>query len=303
MDRLLRQFLAVAEMGNVSLAAQAMNVSQPTVSVNMRKLEQQHGVPLFQRSSRGVILTEYGQILYEHVRVMARLDAHATAEIRARREIDRPTLKVATGFAWWPVAIREAVMAFRAEFPDTNLHVEICSSFDGLRYLLSGDAHVFFGSKVAAISGGLSFDFEKLFDVEDAYFARAGHPLSGREVERSDLAGYPRLDVAPVVNRHLGLVETPEAAPEPDWSHPLRAPLSTNSVTAGIELLRDSDAYLVYPVAVRPEFARRGVEMLNVRNRPRDRVDIGIYTLTEMSENSLVSAFLDRLRNRDWSLT
>ena len=298
----MRQFLAVAEMGNVSLAAQAMNVSQPTVSVNIRKLEEQHGVPLFSRSSRGVVLTEYGQILYEHVRVMARLDAHATAEIRARREIDRPALKIATGFAWWPFVIRETVMAFRAEFPEARLHVEICSSFDGLRHLLSGDAHLFIGSKVASISGGLSFDFEKLFDVEDAYFVRAGHPLMGRRIDRSDLSAFPRLDVAPVVNRHLGLVEVPSGVNEPDWSHPLQAPLSTNSVTAGIELLRDSDAYLVYPVAVRPEFARRGVEMLNVRNRPRDTVDIGVYTLTEMSENALAASFLERVRAQDWSM-
>ena len=42
-----------------SLAAEALNVSQPTVSVNIRKLEDAHGVALFQRSSRGVVLTDY----------------------------------------------------------------------------------------------------------------------------------------------------------------------------------------------------------------------------------------------------
>jgi DNA-binding transcriptional LysR family regulator len=105
----LRQFLAVAETGNVSLAAEAMNVSQPTVSVNLRKLEEAHGVALFRRSSRGVVLTDYGRILYEHARVMARLDAHAAAEIQARKLLDRPSLKIGCGHAWWPLFVRQTV--------------------------------------------------------------------------------------------------------------------------------------------------------------------------------------------------
>ncbi len=82
MDRRLRQFLAVAETGNVSAAAESLHVSQPTVSVNMRRLEEEHGVQFFKRSSRGVQLTDFGKVLYEHVKVMARLDDHAAAEIR-----------------------------------------------------------------------------------------------------------------------------------------------------------------------------------------------------------------------------
>lgn len=73
MDRKLLQFLAVAELGNISLASDRLNVSQSTVSTNLKQLEQDHGVALFHRSSRGVMLTKEGDILYEHVRVMARL--------------------------------------------------------------------------------------------------------------------------------------------------------------------------------------------------------------------------------------
>ena len=206
MDRRLRQFLTVAEMGNVSLAAEAMHISQPTVTVNIRKLEEEHGVALFNRSSRGVVLTEYGRILYEHVKVMARLDAHAAAEIRSRKLLDRPSLKVGSGFAWWSLLIREAIADFRQQYPDVTIHVEICSSFDGLRHLHGGDVQCFFGSKVTGISNASAFDFEKLFAVEDTFFVRDGHPLSGRQVHRSDLISFPRLDVAPLVNRHLGIV-------------------------------------------------------------------------------------------------
>ncbi len=301
MDRRLRQFLAVADMGNVSQAAEAMYVSQPTVTVNIRKLEEDHGVALFKRSSRGVTLTDYGRILYEHAKVMARLEGHAAAEIRARKMLDRPSLKVGTGFAWWAPLIAPALAAFRADWPEVTVHVEICSSFDGLRHLHAGDVQCFLGSRVAAISDAATFDFARLFAVEDTYFVRRDHPLAGRKVHRRDLGQYPRLDVAPLVNRHLGYVDAPVSVTDPDWSHPLRTPLSTNSVTAGWDILRGSDAYLIYPVSATPEFAAAGIVALDVADRPRETVDIGIYTLRDVTRDKVVQAFLDLLAAQDRS--
>lgn len=295
MDRRLRQFLAVAEMGNVSQAAEAMHISQPTVTVNIRKLEEEHGVALFKRSSRGVVLTEYGGILYEHAKVMARLEGHAAAEIRSRKMLDRPSLKVGCGFAWWTPLIQPATARFRADWPEVTVHIEICSSFDGLRHLHAGDVQCFLGSRVTGISDAATFAFSKLFAVEDKYFVRRGHPLAGRSIRRAELGPFPRLDVAPLVNRHLGYVKAPATVSDPHWSHPVRAPLSTNSVKAGLDILRSSDAYLIYPVSVTPEFADAGVIPLDVTDRPRESVDIGIYTLQDMTQDEVVSTFLEAL--------
>jgi DNA-binding transcriptional LysR family regulator len=289
-------------MGNVSLAADAMHVSQPTVTVNIRKLEDEHGVDLFKRSSRGVVLTDYGRILYEHVKVMARLDAHAAAEIRARKQLDRPSLRVGCGFAWWSRLIQPSLAEFRAQNPEVTVHAEICSSFDGLRHLHSGDVQCFLGSRVHSISNASAYKFEHLFSVEDTYFVRDGHPLCNQRVRRSNLKQFPRLDVAPLVNRHLGIVEAPFTVPEPDWSHPLRTPLSTNSVMAGWDLLRSSDAYLIYPVSVTPEFRNAGIVALDVEDRPHDTVEIGIYTLGDITPKVVVSTFLELLRKQDRSV-
>ncbi len=299
MDRLLRQFLMVAEIGSVSLAAEAMNISQPTVTVNMRKLEDKHGVTLLKRSSRGVLLTEYGRILYEHAKVMARLDAQAGAEIRSRRMLDRPSLKVGTGFAWWAPLVEPTLAAFRQGWPEVIVHVEICSSFDGLRHLHSGDVQCFLGSRVNGVNTTAGFTFEKLFEVEDRYFVRQDHPLAGHTIRRRDLKAFPRLDVAPLVNRHFGIVEAPTSVSEPEWSHPLRAPLSTNSVMAGWSILRNSDAYLIYPIAVKGEFEAAGLTVLDVSDRPSETVDIGIYTLKGITQSDVAAAFIDGLKHQD----
>ena len=65
---LLRYFLAVADQGSFSRAASQCNVTQPTLSVGIAKLEREVGTPLFLRSSRRVQLTEAGVRFLVHAR-------------------------------------------------------------------------------------------------------------------------------------------------------------------------------------------------------------------------------------------
>lgn len=76
----LRYFLAVIDRGNFSRAADACNVSQPTLSVGIAKLEKTLGRTLFRRSNRRVELTEAGILLADHAR---RVEAGFLAAERA----------------------------------------------------------------------------------------------------------------------------------------------------------------------------------------------------------------------------
>lgn len=60
-------FYTVAKAGNISKAANQLYISQPAISKSISKLEAELGTELFSRSSRGVTLTEEGQVLYEYV--------------------------------------------------------------------------------------------------------------------------------------------------------------------------------------------------------------------------------------------
>lgn len=298
MDRRLKQFLAVAEMGNVSNAAEAMNVSQPTVSVNLQKLEEEYGVPLFTRSSRGVVLTNFGKVLYEHVRVMSRLNDHATAELRAMKQVNRPTLNVGCGFTWWQIFLRSALREIVESNPDAAIHIDICSSYDGLRNLLTGDISCFVGSKVKGLNDPTTFLFNHLFNVEDAFFARREHPLQGREIVLKDLSEFPELDVAPIVNRHFGISGAADGGVAAWRSNKPPTQLSSNSMTSGISMLQDSDAFLIYPITTSDFFKGQGIDMLNVTNRSHDQVEIGIYTLAEKQSTALQESFLDLIKTR-----
>lgn len=63
--RVLRYFLAVAEEGNITWAAQLLRISQPTLSRQLKQLEEELGVTLFERGSHTITLTEEGRLLRE----------------------------------------------------------------------------------------------------------------------------------------------------------------------------------------------------------------------------------------------
>ena len=64
----LRYFQQVAEHGSFTAAARELSISQPSLSVAVRKLEETLGTKLFHRSRQGVTLTRAGEILLEHAR-------------------------------------------------------------------------------------------------------------------------------------------------------------------------------------------------------------------------------------------
>lgn len=66
--RQLRYFIKVVEAGNITRAARALNVAQPSLGVQIRLLEEEFGLPLLKRHSRGITATSAGQLLLQRAR-------------------------------------------------------------------------------------------------------------------------------------------------------------------------------------------------------------------------------------------
>ncbi len=303
MDRRLRQFLAVAETGNVSSAADLLHVTQPTISVNLQKLEEEHGVKLFDRSSRGMKLTDFGEVLYEHVKVMARVGEHAKAEIRQLKASNEKAVRIGTGFSWWSLFMKDIVSDFQRDNAGISIHVDVCSSLDGLRSLMIGDISFFLGTKIEGLSESSGFVFEPLFEVSDGYFVGEHHPLVGRPCATRDLASFPKLSVSAFGNRHIGIIDRDDL--DPSFSRSRSSGMSfvsTNSMFAGIDLLKESSAILTYPIPTKSFFATFQIVMLDVIDITPEQVPIGIYSLgTKTVEDNVLSlqgAVREMLRER-----
>jgi len=126
--RHLRYFVAVAEAGSLTVAAQReLHTSQPSLSRQIRDLEHEVGVPLLTRRARGIELTPAGRTFLAHARsVLSQLEA-ATAAVGRLAHPAKPcfTLGFLTGheLTWMPEALR----ILRDELP--NIDVMISSQY------------------------------------------------------------------------------------------------------------------------------------------------------------------------------
>ena len=92
--RHLRYFVAVADAGTFTHAAERMFIAQPTLSQQIRRLEEMVGTPLLQRRREGVRLTEAGAVLLEESRSVLSLVDHAVSRTRQAAGLGRPRLRV-----------------------------------------------------------------------------------------------------------------------------------------------------------------------------------------------------------------
>ncbi len=302
MDRLLRQFLEIAEAGSVSAAAARLHVSQPGLSFNMKKLEKALGVPLFVRSSRGMELSEYGDILVDHARVMSRLDSNARASIEALRLRQEGGMRVGCGHAWWTLFVRDMVIAHSRRYPNAPVSIDVGNQFSCMDHLLSGDTTAFIGHRIAGLSEGVGAVFEPLFSVRDALFVREAHPLVGNPCDERDIDAYGVVDSVPVEAKHRKLVDV-SIVPNPN---PLqfRAPghvFEASSLLACLEFVANSDSIMTYPDVMAGYFRGFGLTALELAV-PTELKPVGIYTLGERRNDREVRVTVGKIRDAvdDW---
>lgn len=120
--RHLRYFVAVAETGHMTRAAECLGIQQPPLSQQIRALEAHLGLPLFRRHPKGVALTDGGRVLLDEARrVLA--DVAAIEERMARLARGQQGL-LRVGFTSSAAAhafIPDAIRACRTRFPDIEL--------------------------------------------------------------------------------------------------------------------------------------------------------------------------------------
>lgn len=189
--RHLRYFVAVAEELNFGRGAERVYLSQPALSQQIRKLEEELGVTLFQRSRRRVELTEAGQVLLEGARqVLVQVEQTARA-VREAGGIERSQLGV--GFPEYvnhtPVA--DILQTFRRRYPYVELEEHemftLQQTLQQIGELRDGRLDV--GFLLAPVDDE-ALEFEHVLSIELVAAIPQDHPLAARpEVPMRDLAG------------------------------------------------------------------------------------------------------------------
>ncbi len=181
-----RIFYTVANTGNISKAAKELYISQPAISKSIQKLEESVGCKLFSRSSRGVVLTEEGKLLYEHV--SSAFETLNLGEEKLRRSIELGVGHLKIGVS--ATLCKYMLLPYLKEFIRRNPHISIsitCQSTNETLHLIE-DNKIDIGliGKPDSIKN-IQFDF--LEEIEDVFVATKDYirNLRARGIQKNQI--------------------------------------------------------------------------------------------------------------------
>jgi DNA-binding transcriptional LysR family regulator len=149
---LLRAFVAVADCGGFHRAAERLNLTQSTVSQQIKRLELETDRPLFRRTTRSVALTDEGEMLLGDARRLLQLEEAARQRLSAPRLSGAVRLGAVEEVAGG--SLPSALRRFATLHPDVKLEVQIGVSADLIEQLDAGRLDVVFAKRPLGTSRG-----------------------------------------------------------------------------------------------------------------------------------------------------
>ena len=163
-----RIFYTVANTGNISKAAKELYISQPAISKSIQKLEESVGCKLFSRSSRGVVLTDEGKLLYEHVSEASETLTMGEEKLKRSIELGVGHLKIGVSSTLCKYLLLPYLKEFIRQNPHISISISCQSTNDTLKLLEDNKIDIGLIGKPENLKN-IHFDF--LEEIEDIFVA------------------------------------------------------------------------------------------------------------------------------------
>jgi LysR family hydrogen peroxide-inducible transcriptional activator len=136
--RQLEYFMAIAHEGSISGAARKIRVAQPTLSQQLRNLEEELGEPLLQRKPRGVEPTAAGIILLEHAKLLIDESARLRNRFDKRREIQQGRLTLGIIPTIAPYLLNRILPSFKRTHSQIDIHIREAKTNELIQLAVDG---------------------------------------------------------------------------------------------------------------------------------------------------------------------
>jgi len=274
----MRIFAEVARLGSFSAAAAALGLTQPAVSYQIRRLEEQFGVNLLRRQHRGVELTAEGERLFQvAAKAVGDIDALARS---FRTEAQRPVVRLRTDYAFSALWLIPRMHGFRQLHPETDIQIVATQRLEpGFRD--DGDVVVVFGTRAEFSAIGSLLLQEKVVPVCTQGFLDRNGPFDNPK------------QLAEAILIHL---DTPMPSPWFDW----QSYFTEFSVIRDAHADRGDISFNTYSLVVQAALSEQGVaigwmglvdtllqaRMLVEASPPLEAADRGYWLVPPRSANA-----------------
>lgn len=186
----LKMLVALGEQGNLTQVAKMMNITQPALSKWLTQFEEEVGMSLFERHSKGLRPSEGGKLLLQHAQRLINDMSRSQYEIERFKQ---GGLVGSLMIGCSPVAtdcVAQAILALLEEMPTLHLNIEEKVMTLLLHDLLSGVVDVVVG-RVGGRALELPLNYRVLYTEPVCFVARPDHPLASRaSLSWADLAAW-----------------------------------------------------------------------------------------------------------------
>tara|TARA_B100000614_G_scaffold242094_1_gene243807 strand:- start:2654 stop:3559 length:906 start_codon:yes stop_codon:yes gene_type:complete len=187
----LRGFARVARGGTLTRAAEELHITQPALSSQIRALEDEFGVQLFERRGRGLALTTVGQTLLSRAEQILELAEHAARELSDTNALKDGTLNIGTNDSNSLQVLPDLLVRFRADYP--GVRIRLFNSHSSQVAVWVEDGTVEIGIVTLPLTHRTLVS-HPLYERDDVLIVPPGHDLESVDrIAPRDLEAYPFL--------------------------------------------------------------------------------------------------------------
>jgi len=189
---LYKIFYTVAKCGNITKAADKLYISQPAVTMSIKKLENELEIKLFVRNKRGVTLTPEGKVLYEYVSKAMENISLAENKIENFKKLETGNVRIGIGTNLTKFFLVNHLEKFHKKYPKVNINLDTSMTKELLKKLNEDRIDIAIIASDEEVSK--DFNIQYVEDIQDIFIAsNEFKELKGKNVTLDEISSYPLL--------------------------------------------------------------------------------------------------------------
>jgi DNA-binding transcriptional LysR family regulator len=244
-------FDAVCRTLTISDAAAELDITQPSLTRQMQKLEEEIGVELFIRQQRGVALTEHGKLLWEVLEPSLESLTHRIEALKSSKSSNKGRIRIGTLTEIGKTFTIPRMLRYGRDFPDVVIEINLLSTDEIFTKLANRDLDL---GIVARLPDQPSFIASKIFDETIVMVSRSANINSMNDtgdVLKAKFVTYRRNDpiYEAFMKRHFPTIKKPEQ----------QVQMTINDHRSIVEAVLGHDYFAILPYASVASFIASGI--------------------------------------------
>lgn len=190
--RNIKTFQWIADLGSFTKAAEIQGYTQAAVTFQIKQLEDELGVKLFERIGKGINLTHQGETFLEYANKFLKTEQESISAVRGESGIVRGHLRIGSAESMERYLLPDVIDRLSDSFPFVKLHVETVSSTEMIRKILTNQFDLLFFMDVLHFDDQLIRAFDRPVSIH--FVVAPSHDLSFKQdLSLEEILSYPHI--------------------------------------------------------------------------------------------------------------